>query len=320
MCNYPNLKNLKNHLLDSWLGKKIQWLIFHLSIPGFQGVPLFEVIRFIILEMRRDSLHTRAASIGFSFFLSFLPAIIFFFSLMSFFHLNTLETTLFEFLKDIMPRSAYFFVTDTIAEVNDRNPSTSAISLLFLLSFIFASNGMLSLMIAFKKRPGLIDKQRGFFKVRGLAFFLTILLAFVFIITLAAIIAGQYFINQGLELLTLNSKWAYFPVLLLKWIMTFFLVLNSISILYYFAPAVTNKWSYLSPGSILATILCISTSQLFSLYVKYFGKYSLLYGYIGTVMILMLWLYFNAFVILIGFEMNLGIDVKKKEVLVPEEN
>ncbi len=307
-----------NNFLKKWfngpLGTKFHWLVFHLSIPGFKGVPLFDVVRFIVLEMKRDSLHTRAASIAFNTFLSFLPTIIFFFSLMSFFHLETIENTLFEFLRDILPRSAYYFVTDTIREVTERNPSTSSISLIFLLSFFFASNGVISLMTAFEKRPGLIDKRRSFLRKRGMAVFLTILLALVVIITLIAIIAGQYFINQGLEFLAIGSKWAYFPILLLKWLLTFLLVLNSISILYYFAPAVTSKWSYFSPGSILATILCITTSQLFSLYVKYFGTYSLLYGYVGTILILMLWLYFNAIVVIIGFEMNLGIDVNKHKI------
>ena len=120
--------------------------------------------------------------------------------------------------------------------------------------------------------------------------------------------------------LDIEAGLSYFFINFLKWVVTFFLILNLISIIYYFTPAVKDKWSYFSPGSILATLMFVSTSLLFSFYINNFGKYSLLYGYVGTVMVLLIWIYLNALILIIGFEMNLGIDVTQKKLRVIIKN
>lgn len=278
-------------------------------------MPLVEVGRFLYIESLRDSLQTRAASIAFNVFLSLFPLVIFFFELTSHLPIEAINTTLYDLLNELLPRSAYLFVTDTISEVIDFKKNPTTLPFVLLLSLFFASNGVNSLMTAFRKRPTLIERQRSFLKQRALAFVLTILLSFVVIFTLISIIFGQIFINQGLDFIKLESGWSYRLILLFKWLVTFLLVLNFISIVYYFAPPpIKNKWSYFSPGSILATFLCIITSLLFSFYINNFGRYSLLYGYVGTVMVLLLWLYLNSFILIVGYELNLGIDVNKKKL------
>ncbi len=313
------LKKLRNSFLQTQLAQRLDWIAHHVSFPGFKGVPLMDVLRFVYAEILRDSLQIRSASIAFNVFLSLFPSIIIFFQIMSLVPVDTLNTTWFDFLEDILPRSAYYFVVDTIEEVLNRSNSPGVISIGFVLALFFASNGVSSLMTAFRKHRNLIAKQRSFISQRFIAFWLTLLLASVIIITLASVIAGQYFIHLGLDLLELSGF--YFSIIwILKWVATFLLVLNTISIIYYFAPAVKNKWSYFSPGSILATFLCIISSLGFRWYINTFGKYSLLYGYIGTVMVLLLWLYVNAMVIIIGFEMNLGIDINQKKLeLIDDE-
>ncbi len=298
--------------------QKLLGIFLNFSLPGFKKVPLFEVGRFVYLETLRDSIHTRAASIAFNVFLSFFPTIIFFFELTSLMPIQTLDTTLFEFLNDILPRSAYYFITDSIKQITELNPMRNSVSLIFLLSIFFASNGVNSLMTAFRKRPNLIERQRNFLRQRGIALLLTLLLAFVVIVTLTIIITGQIYLNKALLFFEIETGLSYFIIQFLKWVMIFFLILNFISIIYYFTPAVLDKWSYLSPGSILATVLCIATSVLFSFYINNFGKYSLLYGYVGTIMVLMIWIYLNALIIIIGFEMNLGIDIQTRNVKLPD--
>lgn len=312
------LEKLWNGFLQTKLAQQIDWIIHHLSIPGFKGVPLIDVLRFVYIEILRDSLQTRASSIAFNVFLSFFPFIIIFFQIISLVPDGILSANWLDFLEDILPRSAYFFVTDTIEEVLKRSNTTGVISISSVLALFFASNGVSSLMTAFRKHRKLIERQRSAVRQRFVAFWLTLLLAIVIIATLLTIVFGQYFINYGLELFEL-SRFSYVLVLLLKWLMTFLLVLNTISIIYYFTPYIKDKWSYFSPGSILATVLCIISSLGFRWYIDAFGKYSLLYGYVGTVMVLLLWLYVNSMVLIIGFEMNLGIDVNKQKIRDPKQ-
>ena len=306
------IKFLKIVFSDNILIQKTIGLLKSFSLPGFKSVSLFEVGKFVYFETLRDSIHIRAESIAFNVFLSFFPTIIFFFELTSLLPIQTLDSTLFDFLRDILPRSAYFFITDSIKQITELNPKGNSVSLIFLLSIFFASNGVNSLMTAFRKRPNLIERQRNFLRQRGIAILLTILLAIVVIITLTIIITGQIYLNKSLLFFGIEKGLSYFIIQFLKWVMIFFLILNFISILYYFTPAVKDKWSYFSPGSIFATFLCIATSVLFSFYINNFGKYSLLYGYVGTIMVLMVWIYLNALIIIIGFEMNLGIDIGKR--------
>lgn len=306
----------------SWLDRYLLQFKQPLSkviAPGFKGVPLWEVLEFVYLEVQRDSIQIRAASIAFNTFLSLFPTIIIFFHLLSFVPFDTLEATLFDLLNDILPRSAYYFVVDSINEVNQRNTSTHLISFGFILSFFFASNSVNALLMAFRKRTHLIESQRGFIGQRLVAFLITFLLIIVVFFSLAGVITGQVFINNLMEHTPqLNSGFNYWSVVLLKWLMSFILAFNAISVIYYFAPAIKDRWSYFSPGSILATVLCITTTLLFNWYINSFGRYSLLYGSIGTVIVLMLWIYVNAMILIIGFELNLGIDVNKHKINIPK--
>jgi len=302
----------------AWLERyllKLEVPLSRLVIPGFQGVPLWDVLRFVYLETQRDSIQVRAASVAFNTFLSLFPSIIVFFQVISFVPLGTLETTFFDLLEEVFPRSAYFFITDTIKEIIELNASGGQISIGFILAFYFASNGISSLLTTFQKRTALIKRRRSFIRQKMLAFMITFMLLLIIIVSIAGIIGGQIFINSLLDdTLHLRTGWIYWSVIVLKWVMTFGLIFNAVSIIYYFAPAIKNKWSYFSPGSLLATIMCITTTLVFNWYINTFGQYSLLYGSVGTAIVLMLWIYFNSMIVVIGFELNLGIDVSKHKI------
>lgn len=308
----------------AWLDQfllKLENPLSKVFVPGFKGVPLWDVLKFMYLEVQRDSIQIRAASIAFNTFLSLFPSIIIFFEMVSLIPIDTLETTLFSLLGDMLPRSAYFFIVDSIREVNERNPHTGVISLGFILAFFFASNGVNSMLQAFRKHADLIEKQRGFIRQRLVAIFVTFLLILVVVFSLIGVIGGQLLINRLIDdMLYLTSRFSISAVIVLKWLMSFILIFNAVSVIYYFAPAIKDKWSYFSPGSILATILCIITSLLFNWYINSFGKYSLLYGSIGTAIVLMLWIYLNAMIVIIGFELNLGIDVNKHKINIIDES
>ncbi len=301
--------------------KKMKALIdkyLAIDLPGFKGVPFGEVLRFVFIEVKRDHIQTRAASIAFNAFLSVFPTIIFIFQLLSVIEIEGMSSALYEFLQTNIPEQAYPFVEETIQNILARQTG-GKITLGFLLAIFFASNGMSSLMSAFRKEDDrLTPKKRNFITHRLTAIGLTLLLASVFLLTLAGIIAGGYSITQLANYLAINQGITYLFVLLLKTVLTFLLLLNSISLIYYFAPPVNDKWSYFSPGSIFTSITMILTSLLFSWYLNSFGQYNILYGSLGTIMITMIWMYINSMILLIGFEMNLGIQVNEQKLLESE--
>jgi membrane protein len=99
----------------------------------------------------------------------------------------------------------------------------------------------------------------------------------------------------------------YYLVILGKWLVVFLLFLVSISMIYYFAPASKKDWKFISAGSVLSTFLSIVISVGFAYFVTNFGQYNKLYGSLGTLIVILMWLYLNSFVIILGFELNVSI-------------
>ena len=183
-----------------------------------------------------------------------------------------------------------------------KTPVYSLLSFGLLLALFFASNAMMGLMRSFNKNYIGFQKRKGLHD-RWIAIRLTVL---IFGLVLGCLIL---LITQGAVLKWMGVK--NFSVrniiFYVRWVFIIALVFYSIAFIYKYAPAVNKRWRLLSPGSILATFLCIMASLGFSAFVNNFGRYNALYGSIGTVIVLMALIYINSLVLLIGFELNVSI-------------
>ena len=121
------------------------------------------------------------------------------------------------------------------------------------------------------------------------------------------LIIGKMAITRLVELRIVEKSLVFYLIMTLKWIVIILLMLLAISFLYWLAPAKKSEFRFISPGSILATALFILTSLGFSAYVNNFGQYNKLYGSIGTLIVILVWLYLNSIALLIGFELNMSI-------------
>ena len=140
----------------------VNWSRTH-SLPGFSGVPLFDVIRFTVFEMKRDSILIRAKSVAFSFMLSIFPSIIVVFSLIPFLPFRHFKETLLTSISSIIPKEAYGLVQHTVNEIiNHQNRSVLSISL--LLAAFYSARGVLGLMNSFDKALPTFRKRNGFNK------------------------------------------------------------------------------------------------------------------------------------------------------------
>lgn len=309
----------------------------HNSLPGFFHVPLFDVISFIIVEIRQFNLNMRANSMAFSFFLSLFPSILVIFTLIPFV-LPFFSGFIIPYIPDDLlvfnPNGSINFNLTIIAQINDLinevkilpdnarqqlvnfiNEVTTqsrfdVLSLGFFLAMFFASNGMITMMQGFEKSHTATFVRRSIFKKRVIGFWITILIGSLVIGSLLLIILGNTLLSYLFEYLNTDS-FTEFSIQLLRWTISFFLFYFAIALIYHFGIATKKKVKYFSPGATLATFLSIATSLIFAWYVNSFGAYNKLYGTIGTFIVIMLWIQINCFIILIGFELNAAIAVNR---------
>ena len=281
-------------------------------LPGFDGLPLYNVADFFIAEMQKESITTKASSLAFSFFLALFPALLFLLTLIPFVPVENFQEQLLTLLSEFLPNNAYQATRDTFVDIiNNQQGEILSISVFFAL--IFSTNGIASLMQAFNKSSFAFE-NRSWIKQRLIALGLTLGLAFLLLLAVALIVAGEFTIDWLKEKAILQDTFSYYALLASRWIIILGLFFVGVSMLYYFGPATVKRWRFINAGSTLATILIILTSYGFSFYINNFGQYNKLYGSIGTIIVIMLWIYFNSIVLLIGFELNASIDITKRRL------
>ena len=278
----------------------------HWYLPGFEGVPLYDVLKFFYKQIKTVGLTERASAISYNFIMAIPPSFLFLFTLipqLPFFKKKEILKQLTLLIKDIIPAEGY---NKNIITFIDKTffgtPVFSLLSFGLLLALFFASNAMMGLMRSFNKNYIGFAKRKGL-QDRWIALRLTVL---IFGLVLGCLIV---LITQGAVIKWLGVKsnfWLEF-IFYFRWIAIIALVFYSIAFIYKYAPAVHKRWKLISPGTILAAFLSIMATVGFSFFVNNFGKYNALYGSIGTVIMLMALIFINSLVLLIGFELNVSI-------------
>ncbi|NND31481.1 MAG: YihY/virulence factor BrkB family protein, partial [Saprospiraceae bacterium] len=186
-------------------------------------------------------------------------------------------------------------------------PRGGLLSVGFVLALFFASNGMLTLMRGFEKSHEVSFKERNFLRKRMIAIALTLFVGLAFLSSGVLIVAGNFILSFifGSE----NEK--TFLIVLIKWMAIIFLFYSVISMIYRFGPPLKKKFGLTSPGTTLATIICIVTSVGFSYFVDNFGTQSRVYGSLGALIVMLVWMQMNCFILLAGFELNASIAVNR---------
>jgi len=293
-------KFIRNNPLSRFLVEKSK----HILLPGFRGVPLYDVAKFFFEHIKKSSLTERAAAISYNFVMSIPPTCLFLFTLIpQLLPKRTIKVQLHALIKNIIPADNYnkgliSFVDSFLG--ND--PKTTLLSFGFLLFLFFASNGMIGIMRSFNKNYIGFQKRTGLEK-RWTAIKLTLLImGLLFACLLLLIMQGAILQKLGIKNVRLLKS-----ILVIRWVFIVNLIFYSIAFIYKYAPAVKWRWKLVSPGSILATTLSILATIGFSIFVNNFGKYNALYGSIGTIIVIMTIIYINSLVLLIGYELNVSI-------------
>jgi membrane protein len=277
-------------------------------LPGFNGIPLFDVASFFIKQVRRTSLNERAASIAFNILLALPPACIFLFTLIPFLPLKGLMDEVHGLIKDFIPGEKNNAVIIEFLNDFTTTQRNDLLSFGLILALYFSSNAMIGIMQSFNKIDYIGFKKRNVLHDRWVAIKLTLIL-YVIIIFATAVLVSR---GPVLDWLGITNETIRTIIFNTRWIVIIWLFFLTISFIYRHAPAVQKKWKLINPGSLLATIMMLAFTMFFSYWVVNFGNYNKLYGSIGAILILMLLIYFNSLVLLIGFELNVSINSLKK--------
>ena len=282
-----------------------------LTIPGFDGLPLYDVARFFFQGISKGSLASRASSIAFSFFLAIFPMIIVFFTLIPFIPIPNFQNLVLNFINNIVPDQAEIFIQSTLVDIIQR-PRGKLLSLTFILAIIFATNGFHSIIEAFNNTYHTIE-TRSWIKQKLISSLLFLIISFILIISILLLTTSTLFLDFLVEKKILTSIITVYLLILGKWIILIGMFFFTISFIYYLGPAKSSKFRFISAGSSLATFLTLITTLGFNFYVSNFSSYNALYGSIGTLLIVLIWIYFNAIILFIGFELNASIHIARRD-------
>ncbi len=302
-------------ILKNWPIKPLLTISKHVRLPGFEGLPLYDVGEFFITRLNEGELQTRARSLAFSFFLALFPAIIFIFTLIPYIPIASFPERLLLLIRDFLPANTFDSARETIEDII-LHQRGGLLSFGFLFALFVSADGIMALMTWFNKSyHG--KEQRSAWKFRIMAIGLTITLALLVFLSIGLIVTTEFVFFYLEEKKILVNFMQLLLLTVGKWVILLALCFSAISLLYYYGPSKHDKLKFISAGSSLATLLIVLTSLGFNYFITNFGQYNKVYGSIGTLIVILIWLYINSFVLLVGYELNVSIRKARKITSLP---
>lgn len=256
-------------------------------------------------KVSSKELSERAAAVSFNLILAVFPAIIFLFTLIPYVPIDNLENEIMGLLRRAIPAGTYDTVDNTIRDIVSR-PQSGVLSFGFLATIYAATNGMVALMHAFQTSNETTDR-RSFLKIRLIALALTFTFGIAIILAIVVLLVGGIVTDYLLRFGVFDNPIAAHVLSIIRYLLVFTVFVGVVSVIYKFGPDVNMKWAFITPGAITASVLIVLVTLLFSFYLSNFGSYNKVYGSIGTLIALMVWINLIALIVVIGFEMNVSL-------------
>ena len=301
-------KSVEDKLLKipifNWLVK----LSISIKIPGLQGMSLYDIIEMYVIGIVKGALTSRAGGIAFSFFMALFPFLLFILTLIPFVPIEGFQQDFLFMIKQLLPPNTAESVQEVINDIAN-NRYGGLLSFGFIASIFLMTNGVNAILGGFEYSYHVREMRsilRQYFISMGMAF----LLSFILVLTVAV----HIYFEIGIANLKAKGWLADDVFWLEKGRFLFFVVLVfvSVSFLYKYGTKEVKHSSFFTPGSVLTTLLTILMFRLFAIYVEKFATYNELYGSIGTLLVLMLFVWLNSIILLLGFELNASINRLKR--------
>lgn len=302
ILNFPPIVAVRN------ISKRI-------TLPGFQGLKVFDVYQFLIDQINREGLNIRAAAISYNFVMAIPAAMLFLCTLIPYFPIsNRIFHQLILMINELTPdENARQILTHFLDNILNK-PQTGLVSLGFILTLFYSSNAMMGIMRAFDKSQR-VRAKTNFIEKRIRAIKLTSILFGLLIGSLLISLGQGELFRRIMNLSHIRDLRTHFWFRSLRWIFIVLLFFYSVGFIYKYAPTLKNKkrGRLITPGVVLATLLMILATTVFGYWAQNISNYNKFYGSIGSMMILMLLIFINSLMLLIGYELNISIKYLKEE-------
>lgn len=283
------------------LGKKI-------ILPGFEGLSLYDLIEIYVIGIIKGTFSARASAISWSFFLSIFPFLLFLLNLIPYVPIDNFENNFFEFINEALPTQTSEFFSSIFEDIAS-NPRGGLLSTVFILSILFMTNGINAVFSGFEYSYH-VNLNRNFVRQYIVALGVSIIVASLLLITVIGTLYFTYLVNNLNEIGVVDDT--VFWLTVGRYLLFVFMIFVIIATLFYFGTSEGKQNKFFSPGAFMTTFLIIITTYLFGIYIDNFSNYNKLYGSIGAVLILMLYIWLNANLLLLGFELNASLNQLRK--------
>lgn len=283
-------------------------------LPGFEGLNLYEVLVFFWQGIQKGAVVTRASAVSFTIFLAMLPTCLLLLSVIPYIPIDNFQSELLLRFEAVMPAPVFDLIGEAFEDLVNRKHST-ILSIGFLLTVYYASNSINAILTSFNSSYHLTIRRHPI-KQRLIALMLIVILSVLIISGVSLMIFSDTFFEWLFQNHYVEGTFLHIVLLVAKWTAIVLLFMFSISLLYNFGNTERTGWKIVSAGATLATALSILVSSGFAYYVINFGNYNKLYGSLGTLIVLLLWIYFNSLILIIGFELNASIANAKRQKLL----
>jgi len=297
-------KKIENKLLKIPVLKLLVRFAMRIKIPGMQGMSLYDLLEMYIIGIVNGALTSRAGAIAFSFFMALFPFLLFILTLIPILNIDGLQDYFMQFIKETLPPTTADSVDGVVYDIFT-NRYSGLLSFGFLTTVFLMTNGVNAIFGGFEYSYH-IKETRNMFKQFMVAMSVSIILSLLLLFTIAIMIYFQVLIFNFKEYGWLSDDVFWIEFGRIIFLVT--MIYTGVSILYNYGVMGLTKKSFFSSGAILTTLLTLLMFYLFGIYVEKFAQYNKLYGSIGTLLILMLFIWLNSIILLLGFELNASMN------------
>lgn len=283
-------------------------LLKRIKIPGFGGLSFYDLLEMYIEGIVDGAFSYHASAVAFSFFMALFPFALFILNLIPFIPIEGFQDDFLQFVKEGVPPNTYDAIANIVNDILN-NSHSGLMSSGFLLSIFLMANGINGILGGFESSRHVLEK-RGFLHQYFVALGISLLLSILLLLTVAIIVIFEVFIQKTIIQDVLSDQ---IPLIILgRYIFVILMILITSSILLRYGTKQAHKPPFISIGSVFTTILIVISSYFFGIWVIRFSKYNELYGSIGTLLIMMFYIWINCMILLLGFELNATIHKLRK--------
>lgn len=286
--------------------RKFVYFLKRIKLPWLYQLSLYDLLELYIIGIVEGALSYRASSIAFSFFMALFPFTLFILNLIPYIPIEGFQQDFLSFVEHGVPPHTYDAIATIINDILN-NSHSGLISWGFLLSILLMANGLTAILGGFENSRHIIVK-RGFVQQYLVALAMSLLLSFLLLFTVAIILIFEIFIQKIKMQNVFTENIPFIQLGRFAFLILMILITTSILFRYGTKQHGSQKPKFISIGAVFTTILIVLSSYFFGIWVIRFSKYNELYGSIGTLLIMMFYIWLNCMVLLLGFDLNASIN------------